>query len=214
MSRLFISPQRGNAPPDMPDACKISPLRGAGSRLSFLAVLLLLLPAAGCFNSEKDYELLVEEKNNLAVELQAANRENEILNRALENIKREQEALQILLNTNSRAFNTGVSGGSAPLPPAGGEASPTISWGGWEWSIPPDALPDPTPPPARQPAAQQSAPAPPASSGRVYQPRPGDVLSSIAARNNTTVEELVELNPYLKSRRNYMIWETDRIRLP
>jgi LysM repeat protein len=169
----------------------------------------MLLPAAGCFNSEKDYEQLVEEKNGLAAELEAANRENEILTRALDNIKGEQEALQILLNT-SRGRLTGASGGAgAPLPPPGSEPSPTVSWGGWEWSIPADALPDP----ASSPEIPAAVP-PPVSSGRVYQPRPGDVLSAIAARNNTTVEELVELNPFLRSRRNYMIWETDRIRLP
>jgi hypothetical protein len=138
--------------------------------------------------------------------LEAANRENEILTRALDNIKREQEVLQILLNT-SRSQLTGASG--APLPPLSGEPSPTVSWGGWEWSIPADALPDP----AFSPETQTAAP-PPVASGRTYQPRPGDVLSAIAARNNTTVEELVELNPFLRSRRNYMIWETDRIRLP
>lgn len=200
-------------------ATRPAPNAAAASMLSrrwrlFLRPLVLAVPLvaclslSGCFNSESDYQQLVEEKESLKGELDAAARENDILTGALHNVRKEQESLQILVNTaRSRiASETSTAPPStAPLQPLTGD-SQTISWGGWEWAIPPDALPE---------AVEEAAPTPaPSSGGRIYRPRPGDVLSSIASRHNTTVSELVRLNPYLSNRRNYMIWETDEIRLP
>jgi LysM repeat protein len=63
-------------------------------------------------------------------------------------------------------------------------------------------------------AAAPAGPAAGAQANRVYVTRPGDVLSNIATRNNTTVETLLNLNPYLRNRRDYIIWENDKIKLP
>jgi LysM repeat protein len=40
------------------------------------------------------------------------------------------------------------------------------------------------------------------------------VLSNIARANNTTVARILELNPNLRNRRNYMIYANERLRLP
>lgn len=178
----------------------------ARREIMIMSLLLASLTATGCLNSESDYQQLVEEKETLKAELSTATTENEILTEAMQNIRREQESLQILVNTaRSRmaSDNSNLPPSTAPLQPLTGDA-PTISWGGWDWAIPPDAYPD----------AVENRPSSSPSSGRVYRPKPGDVLSSIAARHNTSVSELIRLNPYLKSRRNYMIWETDEIALP
>lgn len=174
--------------------------------IMIMPLLLACLPLTGCLNSESDYQQLVEEKELLKAELAAAAKENEILTGALHNIRKEQETLQILVNTARSRISSETSTAppsTAPLQPLTGDA-PTISWGGWEWAIPPDAFSDN--------AGGGSAAT--SSSGRVYRPKSGDVLSSIASRHNTSVAELVRLNPYLKERRNYMIRETDEILLP
>lgn len=175
-----------------------------------LSVLLAGLVTQGCFNPEKEYENVTSERDTLAQELEAANRENEILTQALDNIKKEQERLQLLLNKAQRQQADAASANtqSTPPPPPLAGGSPTMNWGGYEWNLPPDA-----------PSNVANTPAPPTAaasqpSGRTYQPKSGDVLSSIAARHNTTVERLVELNPYLARRRNYMIHVTDTIVLP
>ncbi len=173
----------------------------------------LILPLAltpGCFNSESDYERLVEENNNLSAELAKATRENEILTQALNNIKQEQESLQLLLNeSRSRLAEGGQSPGAASQ--ASGE-TPAFSWDGWDWTPPPDAFD----PPAETPqTTAQTRPEPAAPAGeRIYRPKSGDTLYTIARRNNTTLEALLELNPQLRRRNNYMIWETDKIKLP
>jgi len=181
-----------------------------------LGLILAALPAAGCFNSETDYERLVEEKEGLMAELTRANQEKEILNRALENIKREQERLQILLNTSrsSLAAAGGTGTGLPPLPPLTGDA-PAIAWDGEYWGQAPAPA---VTPPASVPRSAATAPASSTSSSatgrRTYKPKDGDVLSSIAQRHNTTVDRLLELNPRIAQRRNYMIWTTDEIVLP
>ena len=180
-----------------------------------LGAILAVLPVAGCFNSETDYERLVEEKEGLVKELARANQEKEILGRALENIKVEQERLQILLNTSrsnlaAAAESPGAAGGGMPpLPPLTGDA-PAIAWSGEYWN-----QPQTTPPPASVPRSTASSGSSSSSSGRnTYKPRPGDVLSNIAQRNNTTVDRLLELNPRIAQRRNYMIYPNDEIVLP
>lgn len=174
--------------------------------IMMFSALLAGLFSQGCFNSQSDYDLLVAERDTLATELESANRENKILNQALDNVKKEQERLQIMLNTarSHQAAAVAPEPQPAPPPPPLAGETPTMNWGGYNWTLPPDA-------PANKPP---SSTPPAASSGRTYRPKAGDVLSSIAARHNTTVERLVELNPYLERRRNYMIHLTDTIVLP
>lgn len=180
----------------------------ARREIMIMSLLLASLTSTGCLNSESDYQQLVEEKESLKAELAKATGENEILTEAMHNIRREQENLQILVNTVRSRINSETSSlapGAAPLQPLTGDA-PTISWGGWDWAIPPDAFPN---------ALENGSPSPAAPpGGRIYRPKPGDVLSTIAARHNTSVAELVRLNPYLQRRNNFMIWETDEIVLP
>jgi LysM repeat protein len=52
------------------------------------------------------------------------------------------------------------------------------------------------------------------AAGQTYLVKTGDTLSVIAQKNNTTVSILLNLNPYLMDRNNYMVWENDKIRLP
>lgn len=180
----------------------------ARREIMIMSLLLASLTSTGCLNSESDYQQLVEEKESLKAELATATRENEILTEAMHNIRREQENLQILVNTARSRISSETSNlppNTVPLQPLTGDA-PTISWGGWDWAIPPDAFPN---------AVESDTPSSSASSsGRIYRPKSGDVLSTIAARHNTSVAELVRLNPYLKNRRGYMIRETDEIVLP
>lgn len=182
------------------------------------SALLAGLFSQGCFNSQSDYDLLVTDRDTLAEELAAANRENEILNQALDNIKKEQERLQILLNTaRSQQAPAVVSNNTQqpapPLSPLAGD-TPTMSWGGYDWNLPSDTLANSNQPNTGPAAGAAPTSPPPASGEKIYRPRSGDVLSSIAARHNTTVERLVELNPYLARRNNYMIHLTDKIVLP
>lgn len=186
--------------------------------LMTFSVLLAGLLSQGCFNSQSDYDRLAAERDGLAAELESANRENLILNQALDSIKKEQERLQLMLNTARSQQKAAVSPNTQPappLPPLAGD-TPTMSWGGYDWSIPPDTLANrPSETGSTAPTGVAQSP-PPASepSGRIYRPKSGDVLSGIAARHNTTVERLVELNPYLARRNNYMIHLTDKIVLP
>lgn len=184
-------------------------------RVMVFFALLAALTTQGCFNSESDYEALVTDRDRLAAELKTANRENEILNQSLDNINKEQEALQIMLNT-ARSHVAASAGGDtqAPaLPPLAG-GSPTMTWGGYDWTVPSDSQ---TGSNSASTATGTSSSSPVASESaekKIYRPKPGDVLSQIALRHNTTVEKLVELNPYLARRNNYMIWETDKIVVP
>lgn len=59
-----------------------------------------------------------------------------------------------------------------------------------------------------------AVPAAPGAGGRVHVAQPGDTLSNIAARYNTDVNALLNLNPYLLRRNSYMVWENDNIQLP
>lgn len=154
-----------------------------------MTVLLLLagLMTTGCFNSDEEYQRLVEEKDALAGELAKANHENDILNRALYNVGQEQERLQDLLMAGN------LPDLPMPTPSAvGGGSSPRVNSG----------------------QSTPTAPATASTERRTYKTRPGDTLSTIANRNNTTVEKLIELNPVLQRRRNFMIYDTDVLTLP
>ena len=171
------------------------------------ALVLAGLGAAGCFSSEAEYQALLEDNNTLSVELTEARRENEILGRALDDIKREQESLLLLLN----AGKSNLTSGRASLPTA-------LQLGGGPPQAAAPANEEPQAPRPPAPATPPPSPAPPRAAaqegGRIYVTRPGDVLTNIAQANRTTVARILELNPHLRSRRNYMIYDNERIRLP
>jgi outer membrane murein-binding lipoprotein Lpp len=74
-----------------------------------------------------------------------------------------------------------------------------------------EALEAPIEPPEEEASAEaEAAPEPP----RVYSVKSGDTLSQIAAAHQTTTSVLVSLNPYLRDRRDLMVWENDKINLP
>jgi len=68
-------------------------------------------------------------------------------------------------------------------PPATETPSPTVT----------TPAASPTPPPPPPPATETASPTPTAA-GETYEVQPGDSLSAIAQRFNTTVEALVEAN--------------------
>jgi LysM repeat protein len=195
--------------------------------LRIAGVVLAGLGAGGCFNSEADYQALLEENNALSAELDEVRNENEILTRALADINREQETLQLLLSAGKSNLNAGrvnpppvaLAAGEdqaadiAPAPAADSTPAPAAAGGNEEWQTPA--------PPAAPAEALAAAPAvdtvqapAPARSSRYYVTKPGDVLSYIARANQTTVAKLLELNPNLRNRRDYMIYENERLRLP
>jgi 2-oxoglutarate dehydrogenase E2 component (dihydrolipoamide succinyltransferase) len=196
--------------------------------LSFAGVVLAVLGAVGCHN-EADFQALLEENNTLDVELAEARQENEILTRALDDIKREQEALQLLFNAGKSSLNAGRGSLPAAVLAAGGDQAQAQAPGGdgedefqtpqpvaapapaapAPASAPPQAVPAPTR--AQVPATARAQAAP---SGRYYVTKSGDVLSNIARANRTTVAKLLELNPNLRNRRNYMIYDNERLLLP
>lgn len=172
-------------------------------------LILVLLTATGCFNSESEYEQLVTERDSYATQLAAAKDENEILKQALGDVTAEQERLQTLLNVERSRLTasalpmaTGAAGNAST--PASSAGAPANADNDDIW----------VEAPARQEAPVQAAPPPAASSGRIYVVKPGDVLYNIASRNNTTVEAILELNPRIRDRRNNMIHENEKIQLP
>jgi LysM repeat protein len=205
--------------------------------LYIAGVVLAGLGASGCLNSEADFQALLEEIATLSEELAEAHKENEILTRALTDIKREQETLQLLLNAGKRGLAAGrASRPLAALAPGEDQAAAATGVDEEEWQTPlepaaePAAAASAVEAPASEPAAApaapaaeavavQAAPAPAApaarsSSGRYYVTKPGDVLSQIAQANQTTVAKLLELNPNLRNRRDYIIYNNERLRLP
>jgi len=177
------------------------------NRLYFkIFLILVLLTATGCFNSESDYEKLVEQKDSYAAQLAAAKEENEVLKQALANITAEQDRLQTLLDMERRRLNaSAIPAGAGPGGTDAASAETPSDAGDDIW----------VEAPARQEAPAQTSPVRTAtSSGRVYVVKPGDVLYTIASRNNTTVEAILELNPRIRDRRNHMIHENEKIQLP
>jgi LysM repeat protein len=62
-------------------------------------------------------------------------------------------------------------------------------------------------------APNETAPAAPARAG-VYRAKVGDTLSSIAQRHGTTIQALLELNPFIAARPSRMVWVDDDLVLP
>lgn len=175
-------------------------------------LIMVLVTATGCFNSENEYDQIVKDRDEFAGQLTAAKAENEILKQSLANITAEQERLQRALDAERSRLT------ASAMPQGSGQASaPTASTGASASADSDDIWVEA---PANQGTQTQleipAQPAQPqaASSGRVYVVKPGDVLYYIAARNNTTVEAILELNPQLRNRRNYMIHEKEKIQLP
>lgn len=176
--------------------------------LKIFIPMLALVVTFGCLNSEKDYELLVNENKSLAEGLQTVETENAILNRALDNIKIEKQSLQKSLDAihnYNRIAVVANDGARAPLPPAqnvsGNEEADMVGDDYWVEAS--------TPAPAMRPARGGTG-----GAGKIYITQPNDVLSSIAEKHNTTTARLLELNPQIRNRRDYMIWADDEIVLP
>jgi len=188
-----------------------------------LALLAALAAVTGCFTSDDEYQRLVEEKNALEAELAKANWENEILTRSLYNVQQEQESLQALLNVRTQPVATLPPGAQGASPGGSSAAAPNEtaqqpqSGGGRTYNPMDRYSSTPVYGNADEPADQDE----PADNNtatdrpkRTYKPRSGDTLYGIATKFNTSLKTLVDLNPYLANRRNYMIWDTDVIVLP
>jgi LysM repeat protein len=154
-----------------------------------ICVLTASLLTPGCFNSEEEYRTLTEEVSALSAEMEAAKGEKEILAEALKNIEGEKARLKTALAPYE------------PAPAAGDGAASTLDAAGAAGA------------PAEGTAATAPT-APPTASGRVHVAQRGDFLASLATRYNTDVQTLINLNPYLRQRTDYMVWENDHIQLP
>ena len=177
--------------------------------LSIAIIVLAWLGASGCLKTEADFQALLEDTNTLGTELDEARQENEILTRALDDIKREQETLQLLLNAGKSNLNAARTSLPSAAVASGGDPD--------EWQSPQTPADSPSPPSALPQVASPPAaslPAPPAPAARYYTTKPGDVLSHIARANDTTVPKLLELNPSLRNRNGNMIYANERLRLP
>ncbi|MDR2612612.1 MAG: LysM peptidoglycan-binding domain-containing protein [Deltaproteobacteria bacterium] len=152
-----------------------------------LALALSLILSPGCSPvSDEEMERLRGETEALAAELTRLRNESELLDRALTNVYREKDRVVDRLNALS---------GDGPVPeeaPAGGLE---VGAGG------------------EAPAAGEGAGAA-AGGRRIYVAQRGDSLSMIAKRNNTTLQAILDLNPYLANRPGYMVWEKDPVTLP
>ena len=198
----------------------------------FLTVIICLMacPISGCFNSESEYDRLVKEKNELAQQLALAQEENLILSQALASVTAEQERLQEVLNTERRR----LAANALPLPEgmatattvgediwvepstsatARQEAAPVTTQSA---TTPPATTQAVTPPATSQASARLTPPAASAESpsSRVHVVQSGDVLYNIAAKYNTTVEKILELNPRIRNRPNNMLQLKEKINLP
>lgn len=154
-----------------------------------ICVLTAALLTPGCFNSEEEYNSLTEEVASLTAELETAHKEKEILVQALKNIEGEKARLKTALVPYEPA-------------PAAGEGAATA----------PDAAPAGGSAPLEGGAV--AAPGAQAGSARVHVAQRGDTLSNIAIRYNTDMNTLLDLNPYLRQRNSFMVWEEDKIQLP
>ncbi len=161
-------------------------------KILFFSALLVVI-AASCTDAEDANNQFVIERDALAAELNVAQKENKILTEALNNIRREQESLRVLLQTSLSLLpqKSVIPGGGAD---SVGAPQALVMADDDSWS----------------PPSQTSS----GGGGQLYQVRPGDVLSTIAMRHGTSIRTLVELNPWLSQRNNYMLRETDQIQLP
>ncbi|MDR2459860.1 MAG: LysM peptidoglycan-binding domain-containing protein [Deltaproteobacteria bacterium] len=152
-----------------------------------LLILLIFLFSACSSVSEEEKEKLRAETEALAAELGQLRQEAVILDRALTNVYKEKDRVVDQINNLSGA------GGAQPQNlagmPIGGPAA-----------IAQDSLPG---------GASDGQTGP-----RKYIAQRGDTLSQLAKDNNTTVQAIVQLNPFLNNREGYMVWERDELLLP
>lgn len=182
----------------------------------FFIIMALVVVTTGCYNSENDYQRLLVEKESLAQELSVARQEKIILTQALDNIKKEREGLQILLNISQSLVPGGSPGSTAiALPPLRVLGTPVVGVEEDDYWVQSPIAPAVTviPPTAPRPPAARPTASTTASNG-IYVTQPGDVLSSIAFKHATTTTRLLELNPQIRSRPDYMIWANDKIKVP
>lgn len=160
-----------------------------------LATLAATVLTTGCLNSEGEYNQLTEERDALAEEVTRARQENEILTAALKNIEEEKARLAAALKPYQPALAAGDAAGAPPATPTVDATADAAAQAG--------ATGETT---ATEPAAPPTNP--------VHVAQRGDTLSNIATRYSTDMQTLLNLNPYLLRRNDYMVWENDNIQLP
>jgi nucleoid-associated protein YgaU len=157
------------------------------------AVVLAVALAAGCSPvSDEEMERLRGETEALAAELTRLKSESEMLDRALTSVYREKDRVVDRLNA------LAAGGPLEPEAPEGAEAP---------------AAGDPAAAGGDAAAAGAEA-AGPRPGTRPYTAQRGDTLSQIARRHNTTLQVMIDLNPRLASRPEYMVWESDILTVP
>ncbi|MDR1086364.1 MAG: LysM domain-containing protein [Deltaproteobacteria bacterium] len=149
-----------------------------------LAVFLLYTPFGCSSVSDEDMENLRLETFALEAELAAARQEAAVLDRALTSVYKERDALVDQIARATAELN------GQPLP-EGPLAGGTVQAGT-----------------GGQPGPNQSG------QPRTYRAQTGDSLSGVASRFGTSVQTLLDLNPYLKNRTNQMVWVGDVLTLP
>ncbi|UQZ90135.1 hypothetical protein C4J81_13370 [Deltaproteobacteria bacterium Smac51] len=167
-------------------------------------VLAASILTTGCLNSEGEYNRLTEERDALTTELATARRENEILTAALNNITQEKERLEAALSPYQPAPAQAAGGDAAAAAASAGDAVVALAGDTDVIAQAADGAAGQTEGTAGQVTA----------GGKVHVAQRGDTLSNIATRYNTTLQELLALNPYLQRRNGYMVWENDNIQLP
>jgi LysM repeat protein len=152
----------------------------------FLLAALFFLPSCSGA-SDEEIERLKAETEALAEELGELRRESEILDKALTNVYREKDMIVDRLNSLSGEGGPPQNLAGMPIYPA---ISGTIAEDG---TVVPNQV--------------ESLPPAPKS----YKVKKGDTLSQIAGANNTTIQALLALNPFLLKRPGNMVWEEDEI---
>ena len=156
------------------------------SRIFPLVLIFAVFSLVSCSGaSDEEMARLRAETEALAEELGELRHESEILDKALTNVYREKDMIVDRLNS--------ISGdGGPPQNLAGMPIYPTIS----------GAI-------AESGEAAALGGGEPVALRKTYTVKKGDTLSQIAGANNTTVQTLLRLNPFLSRRTENMVWEAD-----
>ncbi|MDR2199258.1 MAG: LysM peptidoglycan-binding domain-containing protein [Deltaproteobacteria bacterium] len=123
----------------------------------------------------------------MEAELESLKGEADILNRALDNVYREKDRVLDQLDQLANPQSGAEEGGErlVSLQTEGAESP-----------------------------SGEGTPSQISASQRVYKVLRGDTLSQIAKKHNTTTDALLRLNPYLRDRSDYMVWENDLLTIP
>ncbi|MDR1312863.1 MAG: LysM peptidoglycan-binding domain-containing protein [Deltaproteobacteria bacterium] len=168
--------------------------------LAFMAAFALCACSSA---SDEEMGSLRVETEALAAELTRLKTESELLDRALTNVYREKD--RVVDRLNALSGDLAVSPESPDSAVAGAEVggqAPAAGEGGRVAA------------PAATAAERAPAPSPPPGRTKVYIAQKGDTLSQIAREHGTTIQAIVELNPRLANRNDYMVWERDSLILP